>query len=321
MTEPHVLPFRGGGLDAAVARYGEHREDWIDLSTGINPRSWPIPSFSPECWASLTDEDDSDRLIEATRRHWKLPRQSDVFLSPEVSSLIGKLPFIEQQATVSIRQPLYGEFAFAFANAGWTRRENGDTRVIVHLNNPDGRLSDRETILARHRQLTIIDESFSDTDPELSHAELASHEGNIVLKGFGRFWGLAGVRLGFAVSTGPLAIRLRILLGPWPVSGPALQFGAGSLGDENWIIDTRKRLRRDAARLDAHLTRHGFRPQGETSLFRLYRVPNAGAVHRSLACQRILRRPFDRSGNRIRFGLPGLEDERIRLEEAVECLI
>ena len=321
MTEPLVLPFHGGGLDAAVARYGGHRDDWIDLSTGINPSSWPIPPLTPMCWTSLPDKDDSDRLIEAARRHWKLPRQSEVVLAPGVSSLIAKLPFIKQPGTVTIRQPTYGEFAFAFANAGWTRRENGDTQVIVHPNNPDGQLSDRETILARHRQLTIIDESFCDTNPDFSHAELASDEGIIVLKGIGKFWGLAGVRLGFAVCTSPLAVRLRNLLGPWPVSGPALQVGLGSLSDENWIITTRKRLRRDAERLDALLVRHAFRPEGGTSLFRLYRVPNASAVHGSLARQRILSRIFDHSGNRIRFGLPGSEDEWIRLEEVVECLI
>lgn len=321
MTEPLVLPFHGGGLDAAVARYGGHRDDWIDLSTGINPHSWPIPPLSPECWTRLPDKVESDRLIEAARRHWKLPRQSEVVLASGVSSLIAKLPFIKQPGTVTIRQPTYGEFSFAFANAGWTSRENGDTQVIVHPNNPDGRLSGRETILARHRQLTIIDESFCDTDPEFSHAELASHEGIIVLKGIGKFWGLAGVRLGFAVCTGPLAVRLRNLLGPWPVSGPALQIGLGSLSNEDWIIGTRKRLRRDAARLDALLVHHGLRPVSGTSLFRLYRVLNASAVHRSLARQRILSRIFDHSGNWIRFGLPWSEDEWTRLEKAVECLI
>lgn len=320
MTEPLVLPFHGGGLDAAVARYGGYREDRIDLSTGINPRSWPIPSLSPECWTSLPDKDDSGRLIEAARRHWKLPRQSDVVLAPGVSSLIAKLPFIKQPGTVTIRQPTYGESAFAFANAGWTRRQNGDTQVIVHPNNPDGRLSIRETIFARHRQLTIVDESFCDTDPELSHADLASHEGIIVLKGIGKFWGLAGVRLGFAACTGPLAIRLRNLLGPWPVSGPALQIGLRSLSDEHWIVGTRKRLRRDAARLDAVLTCNGFRPEGGTSLFCLYRVPNATAVHESLARHRILVRIFDHSDTLVRFGLPGTEEEWIRLDGAVSCL-
>ena len=315
----HVRVFHGGGLDAAVARYGGHREDWIDLLTGINRRSWPIPSLSPECWTSLPDKDDSGRLIEAARRHWNLPRQSDVVPAPGASSLIAKLPFIKQPGTVTIGQPTYGEFAFAFANAGWTRCQYGDTQVIVHPNNPDGRLSVRETIFARHRQLTITDESFSDTDPELSHAELASHEGIIVLKGIGKFWGLAGVRLGFAVCTGPLAIRLRNLLGSWPVSGPALQIGLGSLSDENWIIGMRKRLRRDAARLDSLLSRHGFQPVGGTDLFRLYRVPNATAVHESLARHCILIRIFDHSDTWVRFGLPGAEEEWIRLDGAVSC--
>lgn len=321
MTARPVLPFHGGGLDAAIARYGGHREDWIDLSTGINPRAWPVQALSRECWTSLPDKVASDRLIEAARRHWKLPRHSDVVLAPGVSSLIATLPFIKQPGTVTIRQPTYGEFAFAFASAGWTCCKNGDAQVVVHPNNPDGQLSDRETILARHHRLTIIDESFCDTDPELSHAELASHEGVIVLKGIGKFWGLAGVRLGFAVCTGHLAIQLRNLLGPWPVSGSALQIGLGSLSDGNWIADTRKRLRRDAARLDALLVRNGFHPEGGTDLFRLHRVPNSATVHESLARRRILVRAFDHYGTWIRFGLPGSEDEWTRLEKAVECLI
>ncbi len=320
MTRPLSLPFHGGGLDAAIARYGGPREDWIDLSTGINPRSWPVPTLSSECWSDLPDKDDSDRLIEAARRHWGFPRQSDVVLAPGVSSLIARLPFIKPPGTVTIRQPTYGEYAFAFLNAGWSSRESGDTQVIVHPNNPDGRLSDRETILAGHRQLTIIDESFCDTEPDLSQVTLASHDGIIILKGIGKFWGLAGVRLGFAACPRPLADRLRKLLGPWPVSGPAVQIGLGSLTDKNWIIASRVRLRCDAVRLDALLSRQGFQPEGGTDLFRLYRVPNAAAVHESLAHQRILVRIFDHSGTWIRFGLPGTEEEWTRLEGAVACL-
>ncbi len=316
----YVRVFHGGGPDAAIARHGGHREDWIDLSTGINPRAWPIPTLAPEYWTSLPDKDDSDRLIEAARRHLGFPRQSDDVLAPGVSSLIARLPFIKPPGTVTIRRPTYGEYAFAFTNAGWTCRENGDTQIIVHPNNPDGRLSDRETIQAGHGQLTIIDESFCDTCPDLSHAELSSHDGIVVLKGIGIFWGLAGVRLGFAVCLRPLAGRIRKLLGPWPVSGPAVQIGLGSLSDEDWVIDSRERLRRDAARLDSLLSRHGFQSVGGTDLFRLYRVPNATAVHESLARYRILVRKFDHAGTWIRFGLPGTEEDWSRLEGAVACL-
>ncbi len=291
----HVRVFHGGGLDAAIARYGGRREDWIDLSTGINPRAWPVPALSARCWSDLPDKNDSGRLIEAARRHRKLPRQSGIVLAPGVSSLIARLPFIRPPGIVTIRQPTYGEYAFASTNASWTCCENGDTQVIVHPNDPDGRLSDRETILAKHRHLTIIDESICDTGPELSHAELASRDGLVVLRVIGKFWGLAGVRLGFAVCLRPPADRIRKLLGPWPMSGPAVKIGLGSLSDEDWIIDSRERLQRDAARLDSLLSLHWFQPAGGTDPFRLYRVPNASAVHRSLARQRILVRIFNHS--------------------------
>ncbi|MCY4138448.1 MAG: aminotransferase class I/II-fold pyridoxal phosphate-dependent enzyme [Rhodobacteraceae bacterium] len=317
----YVRVFHGGGLDAAISRRGGHREDWIDLSTGINPRVWPVPTLSPECFSNLPDRDDSDRLIEAARRHWGFPRQSDVVPAPGVSSLIARLPFIKPPGTVTIRRPTYGEYAFAFTCTRRTCRENGNIQIIVHPNNLGGLLSDCETILAKHRHLTIIDESFCDTGPELSHAGLSSHDGIVVHKGIGKLWGLAVVRLGFAAWPRPLADRIRKLLGPWPVSGPAVQIGLGSLSNEDWIIVSGERLRRDASRLDSFLSHHGFQPADGIDPFRLYCIPNASAVHRSLARRRILVRTFDHSCTWIWFGFPKTEEEWTRLEEAVECLI
>ena len=320
MTARPVLPAHGGGLDAAIARHGGCREDWIDLSTGINPRAWPIPDLATECWNRLPDTGDSERLVRAARHHWGFPSRCDVVLAHGVSSLIATLPYIGTPANISIGHPTYGEYATAFGNAGWTFSDDADVRIIVHPNNPDGRLGDRDEILSSHRQLTIIDESFCDTTPEFSLADLAAVDGFVILKGIGKFWGLAGVRLGFAACDSLLADRLRKLLGPWPVSGPALQIGAEALGDGAWINETRARLRRDASRLDALLSTLGFRLEGGTDLFRLYRVGDADAVHEALAKQQVLTRVFDHSTELIRFGLPGSDAAWSRLEEAARGL-
>lgn len=156
--------------------------------------------------------------------------------------MIAMLPFIKSPGTAAIQQPTYGEYAFAFENAGWTCCENGDPRVIVHPNNPDGRLSNRETVLDGHRRLTIIDKSFS-TSTRNCH-----WQNSLPMTGtsFSRVSARSGDSLASASGLPPaqprFADRFRKLLRPWPVSGPALQIGLGLLGDENWINDTRTRL-------------------------------------------------------------------------------
>ncbi len=150
----------------------------------------------------------------------------------------------------------------------------------------------------------MIDESFCDLAPEASLIALAARPGAVVLKSFGKFWGLAGLRLGFAIGDPALVGRLAQALGPWPVSGPALAIGAAALADRPWAERARARLARDARRLDALLAAHG-EPAGGTDLFRLLRVPDAAAFAGRLARARILVRTFPWSRELVRVGLPG----------------
>ena len=46
----------GGGIDAAAARHGGARSDWLDLSTGINPVPYPVGDLPPEAWTALPDQ-------------------------------------------------------------------------------------------------------------------------------------------------------------------------------------------------------------------------------------------------------------------------
>ena len=176
-----------------------------------------------------------------------------------------------------------------------------DARVMVHPNNPDGRLWSADDADA---PLTVIDESFCDVTPGASLVGLAARPGVVVLKSFGKFWGLAGLRLGFAIAAPETIARLRALTGPWAVSGPALRVGATALSNPAWAEDTRARLGADAARLDALMTGAGAEVTGGTDLFRLYTVDSAKSWQDRLARACIWTRIFPYSDTWLRLGLP-----------------
>ncbi|OSP53745.1 hypothetical protein BV911_16350 [Pseudoruegeria sp. SK021] len=190
---------------------------------------------------------------------------------------------------------------------------------MVHPNNPDGRVWRADTLPAASGTLplTVIDESFCDICPADSLIGLAAQPGTVILKSFGKFWGLAGVRLGFAIGDPALIARLAELLGPWPVSGPALAIGTQALGDTDWATATRSRLSRDAARLDALMTGAKTTALGGTPLFRLYDTDSAAQWQGRLARHHIWSRVFPYSDRWLRLGLPGTEADWQRLSHAL----
>ncbi|MEO0380478.1 MAG: threonine-phosphate decarboxylase CobD [Pseudomonadota bacterium] len=293
----------GGGLDAAVRQYGGTRADWIDLSTGINPVGYPLPALSAHAWSALPDHAMADKLDRAARAFWNVPTGADVLAAPGASALIAQIPRLMPPGTVCITHPTYNEHAGSFVENGWTVQQNRSAQatVLVHPNNPDGRLWSAEDVSG---PLTIIDESFCDVAPDHSLIAQATRPGTIVLKSFGKFWGLAGVRLGFAIGDPGLIARLRQMLGPWPVSGVALEIGAHALRDTDWAEQTRARLATDADRLDTMLSTHGATVVGGTTLFRLYRVENAAAWQDRLARHHIWSRVFPYAKDWLRLGLP-----------------
>ena len=306
----------GGGVDAAIARWGGARADWIDLSTGINPVPYALPPLSPDLWTALPDAGAQARLITAARRFWRVPDGADILAAPGASVLIARMPDLAGGRNVWIPQPTYNEHAAAFAAAGYRMGDRGaEVHVHVHPNNPDGRLWPLPEVT--DAAFTVIDESFCDVTPDASHVGLTPAPGIVVLKSFGKFWGLAGLRLGFAIGAPDLIGQLREALGPWPVSGPALAIGAAALEDAGWALATRARLEADARRLDALMAARGATVAGGTALFRLYDVGQAEAWHDRLARARILSRVFPYSGSWLRLGLPGPHDWS-RLETALD---
>lgn len=310
----------GGGLDAAIARFGGERADWLDLSTGINPAAYPLPDFPAHCWTDLPDANAQSRLLTAARAFWCVPDGAQILAAAGVSALITRLPNLHDHGRFAIVNPTYNEHEAAFLAHGWQRGADADARVFVHPNNPDGRLFSRAEILAGHKILTIIDESFCDTCPDRSHMDLALTPGVILLKGLGKFWGLAGVRLGFAIGLPDTLAKLSEMLGPWPVSGPALHLGALALSDSAWAAKMRQTLHKDAARLDRLMIRHSRTAAKGTDLFRLYEVADAKVFQNNLAQNRIWSRIFPYSHHFLRLGLPSTESGWNRLTSVLEGL-
>ena len=306
----------GGGVDAAAARWGGTRSDWLDLSTGINPQPYRIGEIPTEAWTALPDRAAEERLVAAARSFWGVPEEAMVLPVPGASAAIARMPLIAPPGPVAIPQPTYNEHAAAFRAAGREVVEaDAPTRVYVNPNNPDGRYSAAEGHGAPGT-LTVLDESFCDVAPDRSLIEATAEPGTVILKSFGKFWGLAGLRLGFAIGHPATLAPLRDAIGPWAVSGPALEIGARALSDVAWAQATREHLRRGAAALDLLMAQAGGAFFGGTALFRLYDLGDAGAFQERLAEHRILVRTFPYSEGWVRLGLPP-EDGWARLEAAL----
>lgn len=306
----------GGGLDAAAAQYGGQRADWLDLSTGINPVPYPLPEIAPNAWTALPDEGALSQLESAARTFWNVPADAALMAVPGASAAIVHIPHLAPAGRVQIPGPTYNEHAASFAQAGWQVVDSGasvDASVHVHPNNPDGRLWQSSDLTGT---LRVIDESFCDVTPNQTLMNEALIPGTLILKSFGKFWGLAGVRLGFVIGDPALVDRLRAMLGPWSVAGPALTIGADALRAQQWANDTRSRLHQDALRLDGIVAPKGATLVGGTDLFRLYDVGNAAEWQATLAQHHIWSRIFPYNPSWLRLGLPA-PDQWARIEKAM----
>ncbi|MEM6759414.1 MAG: threonine-phosphate decarboxylase [Pseudomonadota bacterium] len=302
MLRSHEKRDHGGGLDEAARIFGGTRSDWLDLSTGINATPYPFTHPPADAWTDLPDSGAYDALNDAARRFWDVPDAAAVLATPGLSAAIAQIPRLAPPGRVNIPTPTYNEHAASFAAAGWqVSDENPTAQVLVHPNNPDGYVWRKTDLTA---PLRIIDESFCDLMPDRSLIDHAADGRTLVLKSFGKFWGLAGLRLGFVIGSNDHIERLASMLGPWPVSGPALSIGTEALADVDWATAQRASLQTDAARIDRLFTDAGATVTGGTDLFRLYTVDNAAAWQERLATHQIWTRIFPYSGTWLRVGLP-----------------
>lgn len=315
----------GGRMGEAAASFPHAPLPWIDLSTGINPHGWTGPRADFAALQRLPDPQETAAL-EATAAAYFGVDPARIAAIPGAEFGLRLLPRLTGAPDVGILSPTYGGHAEAWGAAGRIVHTAAalealpatSALVIVNPNNPDGRETPPDVLtgLARTR-LLIVDESFGDITPELSVAPQA-HDRLIVLRSFGKFFGLAGVRLGFVIAGPGIIAGVRAAFGDWPVSAEALAAGTHAYTAPEWIRDTRTRLQQDAGRLDAMLVSAGLKLVGGTSLFRLASTPNAAKWFTHLARNGLLIRPFAQEPNWLRFGLPGNEAAWSRLQAALQ---
>lgn len=330
--DAHPLVEHGGRLAAARRLYPYAPEPWIDLSTGVNPRAYPLPPLPEDVFTRLPDDDAMSALETVARRVYRAPAEVEIVAGAGAQSFIQTIPCVFPARRVAIHGFTYAEHAVCWAASGAhvemvetiEALTDAEVGVIINPNNPDGRLVQSDEIaaaaaqMARRGGLLIVDESFMDFTPEHSVAARAGDHGLIVLRSFGKAYGLPGLRLGFALCSRGRGARLRAALGPWAVSGPALAIGARALADESWLDGAAKACAQDAARLDALLARAGFEIAGGTQLFRLVAHAHAPRWHAHLAAHGVLTRAFAERPTWLRFGLPGGEEAWARLALALE---
>ena len=322
------LLHHGGGVQAAVARYGIPFSSWMDLSTGINPYGWRPLMVPEDIWQRLPENEDD--LVQAARAYYNTEQILPVAGS---QAAIQTLPMLRQPCRVGVLDPGYAEHAHTWRRCRHQVRlipdeeidqaiSELDVLIIVNPNNPTGKifpitqLLDWYECLAPRGGWLVIDEAFIDCTPEQSLASYCTRPGLIVLRSLGKFFGLAGARVGFVCAQEELLIRLNVLLGPWTISSASRWIAGKALKDTSWQQRTRARLILDSARLQTLLSDYGFRPSRGCVLFQWSRTPFAADMHQRIARFGILTRLFVEPSS-LRFGLPGSENDWDRLNDTL----
>jgi cobalamin biosynthetic protein CobC len=319
----------GGRLSDAAIAFPDAPSPWLDLSTGINPDPWPGTAGLAIDWQRLPNAAAIAALEAAAAWHFGAG-EPDVLALPGTESGLRGLRGLPLPAPFRHVAPGYGTHGEALPGSRPIPADRlveeaalGGTILCANPANPDGRLIavdhllEIAAILARSGGWLVIDEAFIDAHPDASILpRLSGDEPIIVLRSFGKFFGLAGVRLGFAVAPPAIIAPWRAAIGSWPVSAAAIAIGAAAYADADWIAATRKRLRACADALDAVLRRHGLEPQGASPLFRLVDC-DAARLFARLARRGILTRPFAYAPRWLRLGVPDRAEDLDRFDRAL----
>lgn len=327
----------GGRLGVARSLFPDVPQPWVDLSTGINPRSYPAPRASQRARNRLPEPTELARLEALAAAAFRVDDPARVVATAGTECALRLLPHVVSLKGAVIVGPTYRSHADAWTRSGASTqsiardeaRAHAQRAVgltLVNPNNPDGHVIERAQLLAlhdslcRHGGILIVDEAFADIAPAVSvaaEAGTADASRLIVLRSFGKFFGLAGLRLGFIVAAPPIAAAIRGLVGEWPVSSDALAAGLAAYADRRWADRERVTLQKSAQRLDRLLAKSGFQLAGGTSLFRLARAADARERFSRLLAAGILVRPFEFDPCLLRFGLPRGRDQWRRLAAAL----
>lgn len=329
LSDETALAYHGGGLAAARRLFPHAPEPWLDLSTGINAAPFPFAPVSAAAHARLPEAESIAALEAAAAESFGLGAEAGIVAAPGTQAVIQLLPRLLGAKKVAILGFTYAEHERVWAASGaevvicdrLDELSRADLSVVVNPNNPDGRLCDPRDLrdlargMAAEGKSLIVDEAFIDLMPrEISLAPLLPLPGVVVLRSFGKTFGLAGLRLGFALGEASLTNALRDALGPWAVSGAAVEIGMEAYRDHAWLNQTAARLTRDCTRLDALLAAAGFEIVGGTPLFRLARHERAQQIFWRLCGAGVLTRPFAARPDWLRFGVPHGEEDFARLD-------
>jgi cobalamin biosynthesis protein CobC len=324
----------GGNLREAARRYEIALGDWLDLSTGINPRAYPVPPIPIDAWRRLPE--DADGLAELAARHYGAPGALPVAGS---QAAIRALPGLLRRGVAAVAPLTYSEYRPAFERAGHRivtldvasadLKNDIDHVIVANPNNPTTERITRDVLLRWHEQLAgrggtlIVDEAFADAcgDTGMSIASESGREGLVVLRSVGKFYGLAGIRAGFVLAAAPVRDALSEALGAWTVSGPARHAVQAAFNDLAWQAETRATLTRDSARLAALVRNQGFDPCA-TPLYVWFETGKAAALQNALATRGIWTRLFEHGASpSLRIGLTGSEEEWARFEKAFNAAV
>lgn len=318
----------GGRLRLAAQHYAIPLNQWLDLSTGINPNGWPVPVLPAECWQRLPE--DNDALLPAAQAYYQ---NTSILPVAGSQAAIQTLPLLRPVCRVGLMHPAYAEHAASWQKIGHqlqqvdiadidSQLEKLDVLIIINPNNPTGTLYSPEQLLDWHAKLSrrggwlLVDEAFIDSLPEFSLSPLASRPGLIILRSIGKFFGLAGIRCGFVIAEAEILQSLAEQLGPWTISHPGRYVAAKALADTDWQRKTALDLKLQTKRLRELLTEKGWSSQGESDCFQWLKTDHAASLHVLLAQQGILTRLFKDPAS-LRFGLPKDESAWQRLAQAL----
>lgn len=331
-------PAHGGRLSELAHLFPEAPKPWIDLSTGINPHPYPFTQPDNALLARLPDPMEEEALRHAAAEAYGVS-SSCVLAAPGTQLLIGLLPgfLMRRQAVAGVRilSPTYSGHEAAWRavdipvqplphGAALSLPERHGVSVICAPNNPTGHvltLAEIASLAETHERanaLLIIDEAYADFAKE-SAASLLPHPSLIVLRSFGKAYGLAGMRIGFLLGMHPVVQALRTAIGPWAISTAGCHIAAEALRDRAWRSAMGRRLESEMAALRHVVTRAGLNFVGGTSLFGLFRSPDASVLWERLARAGILVRRFDWDASLLRFGLPADETGLTRLAEVLHA--
>jgi cobalamin biosynthetic protein CobC len=313
----------GGNLQEPARCFARPVSEWLDLSTGINPRFYPAPAVSNNAWHRLPEK--MTALTDAAQAFYRAPQMLAV---AGTQAAIQTLPRLRLQnmgvARVVVAAPSYAEHAYQWRQHGHQVQEcpydllasmvaTADVLVVCNPNNPTGEIILANNLLRWASQMAergawlIVDEAFADTTDGLSVAQASAQPGLIVLRSVGKFFGLAGLRVGFVAAHTNLLAQLENTLGPWSISGPAQEIACTALRDMAWQTETRQYLQDQGERLQNLLHSRGIASTG-TALFQWCSDAalqgQTEQLWQHLAGQGIWVRLFREAARGVRFGLP-----------------